>query len=64
MRGQFVGTAILQHDEPVCEFERLLGVGILVNVAIQIGTGERKQQRPARKTLGKGAYRGKAAPRV
>ncbi len=64
MRGQFVGAAFRQHDDAVREFQRLLGVAVLVDVAVEIGAGQRQQQRAGREALGKRADRGKAAPRV
>ena len=64
MRGQFIDAAILQHDDAVREFQRLLGVGVFMDVAIQVGAGEGDNQRAGWKAFGKGADRGKAAPRV
>jgi len=62
MRRQLVDPAILQHDQPVREFQRLPGVAVFVDVAIQVGAGQRQQQGTARKALGKGVDRSEAAP--
>jgi len=46
-RGQVVDGALVQHDQPVREFERALGLRIDVDVAIEIGAGQHHGQRIA-----------------
>ena len=46
-RSEFVQAFGLQHDHCVGQLHRPLGAGAGANVAIQVGAGERKNQRPA-----------------
>jgi hypothetical protein len=44
LRG-LMDPGLLQDDESVCQFERLLRVGVVVDVFVEIGSGQGQDQR-------------------